>query len=147
MDFEQVIKLIECVDTSNVANLRLKMDQFEIEISKDERIKEDIRKPKITIDDAKMESTQIENEQECENTESYITAPLMGTFYRAPAPEEAPFVEVGTTVRKGDVVGLLEAMKMINEIQAPYDCIIEDILVENGTLASFEAPVFAVKRL
>lgn len=66
-----------------------------------------------------------------------IKAPLMGTFYRAAAPGEAPFVSVGDEVHKGDVVGIIEAMKLMNEITAPTDGVITEILAEDGSIVEF----------
>lgn len=71
-----------------------------------------------------------------------IQAPLVGTYYAAPAPDAQPFVAVGDKVKKGQTVCLIEAMKMISEIPAPCDCIITEILKENGSLAAFNEPIF-----
>ena len=71
----------------------------------------------------------------------FITAPLVGTFYAASAPDAAPYVQVGDKVKKGQTVCLMEAMKMMNEVQAPCDCVIEAILQEDGTLVSFGDPL------
>lgn len=74
--------------------------------------------------------------------EPTINAPLVGTFYAAPGPDQAPFVSVGDRVSKGQPVCLMEAMKMMSEIPAPCDCIIEAVLKANGELASFQEPLF-----
>ena len=71
-----------------------------------------------------------------------VTAPMVGTFYAASAPEQPPFVQVGDRVRKGQPVCLLEAMKMMSEIPAPCDCEITAVLKENGALVSFGEPLF-----
>ena len=76
-----------------------------------------------------------------------ITAPLVGTFYAASGPDSAPFVKAGDQVRKGQTVCILEAMKMMSEIPAPMDCVIEEVLMDNGSLAGFDAPLFRVRRL
>lgn len=68
---------------------------------------------------------------------SFITAPLVGTFYVASEPGADPFVQPGQKVKKGQTVGLLEAMKMMSEVQAPRDCVIEEILAQDGALVSF----------
>ena len=70
-----------------------------------------------------------------------ITAPLVGTFYAASAPDAAPFVQVGDKVKKGQTVCLMEAMKMMNEVHVPCDCTIEAILQEDGALVSFGDPL------
>ena len=71
-----------------------------------------------------------------------VTAPLVGTFYAAPAPDQAPFVAVGDRVKKGQTVCLIEAMKMMSEVPAPCDCVIEEILKANGELVAFGEPLF-----
>lgn len=71
----------------------------------------------------------------------FITAPLVGTFYAAPAPDKDPYVQPGDAVKKGDTVCLLEAMKMMSEVTAPCDCVIEEIMVADGELCSFGAPL------
>lgn len=78
---------------------------------------------------------------------AFIKAPLVGTFYAAAQPGEAPFVKPGDRVKKGQTVCILEAMKMINEIPAPCDCVIEQVLAEDGALMSFDQPMFAVREL
>ena len=70
-----------------------------------------------------------------------ITAPLVGTFYAAPAPGEEPFVRPGDAVKKGQTVCLMEAMKMMNEVKAPCDCVIEAVLQQDGALVSFGDPL------
>ena len=71
----------------------------------------------------------------------FITAPLVGTFYAASAPDAAPYVQVGDHVKKGQTVCLMEAMKMMNEVQAPCDCVIEAVLQQDGALVSFGDPL------
>lgn len=71
-------------------------------------------------------------------------SPMVGTFYRAASPGAAFFVEVGQTVKKGDVVCILEAMKMMNQIEAEQGGVIESILVENGKAVEFDQPLFTI---
>ena len=74
-----------------------------------------------------------------------VTAPLVGTFYAAPAPDQPPFVSVGDRVKKGQTVCLIEAMKMMSEVPAPCDCVIEAVLKEDGQLAAFGEPLLRYK--
>ena len=71
-----------------------------------------------------------------------ISAPLVGTYYAAPAPEQPPFVAAGDRVKKGQTVCLIEAMKMMSEVPAPCDCVIEEVLKANGELVAFGEPLF-----
>lgn len=70
-----------------------------------------------------------------------ITAPLVGTFYVAPSPDKDPYVQPGDHVKKGDTVCLLEAMKMMSDVTAPCDCVIDEIMAVDGELVSFGAPL------
>ena len=72
---------------------------------------------------------------------SFVTAPLVGTFYVAPSPDKDPYVQPGDHVKRGDTVCLLEAMKMMSEVTAPCDCVIEEIVATDGELVSFGAPL------
>lgn len=73
---------------------------------------------------------------------AFITAPVVGTYYAAPAPENPPFVVAGDRVSKGQTVCMMEAMKMLSEIPAPCDCIIEEILKADGELAAYGEALF-----
>jgi acetyl-CoA carboxylase biotin carboxyl carrier protein len=77
----------------------------------------------------------------------FITAPLVGTFYRAAAPDAPPFVEAGDKVKKGKTLCILEAMKLMNEFQAEFDLEIVAILVENGRMVEYGTPLFEVRRV
>ena len=78
---------------------------------------------------------------------SVIKAPLVGTFYAAPSPEAAPFVKAGDPVKKNDTVCILEAMKMMSEVPAPCDCVIEEVLSASGELVGFGQPLFRIREL
>jgi acetyl-CoA carboxylase biotin carboxyl carrier protein len=74
-----------------------------------------------------------------------VTSPFVGTFYRTPAPDQPPFVEVGTVVRKGKVLCIIEAMKLMNEIESELDGKVSEILVPNGTPVEFGQPLFRIE--
>ena len=82
-----------------------------------------------------------------EDDTAYITSPIVGTFYAAPAPDAAPFVKVGDHVKDGQTVCILEAMKLMNEIQSDFDCEIEAVLVSNEQKVEYGQPLFRVKKL
>ena len=69
---------------------------------------------------------------------------MVGSFYRAASPDSAPFIEVGSTVKKGEVLCIIEAMKLLNEIESEHDGIIKKILVENGQPVEFGEPLFVI---
>ena len=76
-----------------------------------------------------------------------VTAPLVGVFYAAPAPEEPPYVTAGAQVKKGDTLCLIEAMKMMSEVPAPADCVVEAVLVKDGEAVGVGAPLFRIRRV
>ena len=77
---------------------------------------------------------------------SYITSPFVGTFYRSPGPDSAPFVDVGTRIKKGQVLCIVEAMKLMNEIEAEIDGVIVQCLVDNGHPVEYGEPLFKIKQ-
>ena len=74
-----------------------------------------------------------------------ITCPLVGTFYSSPAPDAEDYVKVGDTVKKGQVIGIVEAMKLMNEIESEVDGVIAEVLVKNGEMVDYGKPLFRVK--
>jgi acetyl-CoA carboxylase biotin carboxyl carrier protein len=76
-----------------------------------------------------------------------IKSPMVGTFYRAPAPDAEPYVHVGSVVQKGQVLCIIEAMKLLNEIEAEFSCRIVEILVENAQPVEYNQPLFRVEKM
>ena len=76
-----------------------------------------------------------------------VTAPLVGVFYAAPGPEDPPFAPVGARVGKGEPLCLIEAMKMMSEVPAPADCVVEEVLAKNGEAVGRGAPLFRIRRV
>ena len=74
-----------------------------------------------------------------------IKAPIAGIFYRAPSPDEEPFVKEGDTVKKGDTIGLMEAMKLMNEIPAPCDGIVREIIAKDSEFCEFDKPIITIE--
>ena len=73
-----------------------------------------------------------------------ITSPLVGTFFDSPSPSAEPFVKVGDKVEKGQTIAIIEAMKLMNEIEAEYDGIVTDVLVENEAVVEYGQPLFVI---
>ena len=84
---------------------------------------------------------------EREEQSEVVSAPLVGVFYAASAPEESPYVTAGTQVKKGDTLCLIEAMKMMSEVPAPADCVVEEILARDGEAVGMGAPLFRIRRV
>ena len=75
---------------------------------------------------------------------SVVKAPIVGTFYAAASPEDAPFVKVGDTVKKGDVLMIIESMKLMNEVTSDFDGVVEEILVANGDAVEYDQPLMRI---
>ena len=101
----------------------------------------DIPRP-VAREESPLESS---NCKEMGNEQSYVTAPIAGIFYRQSQPGEPPYVEVGQRVKKGDVICLVEAMKMINRIAANHDGVLKEFLVENERFVEYGAPLALIK--
>ncbi|NLN13336.1 MAG: acetyl-CoA carboxylase biotin carboxyl carrier protein, partial [Arcobacter skirrowii] len=76
-----------------------------------------------------------------------INAPMVGTYYSAPSPDAPQFCAIGDIVRKGQTLCILEAMKIMNEVEAEFDCKIIDILVQNGSPVEYDMPIFVVEKI
>lgn len=76
-----------------------------------------------------------------------INSPMVGTFYEKPSPDSAPFVKVGDVVKKGQTLAIIEAMKIMNEIEAEFDCKILEVLAKDSQPVEFDMPLFAVEKM
>ena len=74
-----------------------------------------------------------------------VKSPIVGTFYQAPSPDKPPFVKVGDTVKKGDIIMIIESMKLMNEVQSEFDGVVERILVTDGQPVEFDQPIMIIK--
>ena len=93
----------------------------------------------------KVSQTAADNEVLDKDVEQQkITSPMVGTFYRASSPDSSPFVDIGSTVKKGDTLCIIEAMKLLNEIESDKDGVIKAILFENGQPVEFGEPLFII---
>jgi len=81
------------------------------------------------------------------STDTFITSPFVGTFYRSSGPETPAFVEVGSTVQRGQPLCIVEAMKLFNELEAEFPCVIEAVLLENAQPVEYGAKLFRVRKL
>ena len=93
------------------------------------------------------EQSETVPQSEEDQTGSLVTSPLVGTFYAAPSQDLPPYVQVGDKVKKGQVLAIVEAMKLMNEIESDFDCEIEAVLVSNEQKIEYGQPLFKVKKL
>lgn len=150
MNVEQIEKLVEIVERSSLTEFSYKDDEVKITMSKLEHAPViaggmPMTPPPFAVPESA--SVTAEKEEEKEDEAVLITSPIVGTFYAAPAPDAAPFVKVGDHVKNGQTVCILEAMKLMNEIQSEFDCEIETVLVSNEQKVEYGQPLFRVKKL
>lgn len=94
---------------------------------------------------AQSASQTAEAKQDAAISGNVVKSPIVGTFYAAPSPDKAPFVRVGDTVKKGDVIMIIESMKLMNEIQSEFDGTVKEILVSDGQAVEFDQPVMVIE--
>lgn len=90
---------------------------------------------------------QVASEGASESSGEKICSPMVGTFYKSPSPDAAPFVKVGDKIAKGQTLAIIEAMKIMNELEAEFNCKIVDILVEDGQPVEYDMPLFVIERV
>jgi len=151
MTFKEIKELIEIFDESNLTKLSIKENEFKIELDKTSQVVAPTQTPVAQPAPAQTTTTPTISEapQAPANDENvdYIKSPMVGTFYQAPSPESPAYVKVGDKVKAGQTVCIVEAMKIMNEITAEYDCEILEILVEDGQAVEFDTPLFKVKKV
>ena len=142
MELEELKELIELLKATDITELQLEKDGTKIKIKR-EKILSSIEMP-VKKTQVFNEKITLETEEESQRLVT-VTAPIVGTFYRSPAPDAAPFVEVGLRVKKGQVLCIVEAMKLMNEIESDVDGIIVKALVENGQPVEYGEPLFLIE--
>lgn len=143
MTNQEIFDLMDRFERSNLQSMKLSMQDFSIELSHPAPAAAPAVIPMSAPAAAVSAAPATPAPAAPEAPEApAITAPLVGTYYAASAPDQAPFVAVGDRVSKGQTVCLIEAMKMMSEVPAPCDCVIEEILKANGELVAFGEPLF-----
>lgn len=146
MDLEKIEGLIKIIENSSLTEFTLKEGDLKITMSKlDHPPVVAAGMPVAPAPAAPAEAPAAEVKEEDEKL--FITSPIVGTFYSAPAPDAPAFVKVGDQVKNGQTVCILEAMKLMNEIQSDFDCEIEAVLVSNEQKVEYGQPLFRVKKL
>ncbi|MYA36475.1 MAG: acetyl-CoA carboxylase biotin carboxyl carrier protein [Gammaproteobacteria bacterium] len=149
MDIRKVKKLIELLETSDIAEIEIKEGEEAVRISRASSVTPvAVAAPApVAAAPAPAPAAQAEAKPEeppAAETGNLVTSPMVGTFYRAPAPSSPPYVEVGQQIKEGDVIGIVEAMKMMNQIESEFSGVVEAILVEDGKPVEFGQPLVRV---
>ena len=138
---KEIIYILEHSDVNEI-EIRIWGKTYRVvkAVSPDESVAPAVRSTAESSDDS-PESVEIENEQSGDK----INSPMPGTFYRSSSPDADPFVKEGDQVVKGDTLCIIEAMKIMNEIEAEENGTIEKVLVENGSPVEFDQPLFVLR--
>ena len=157
IDIHKIAKLIELVSNSDVSEINLKQGEEELKITRQKEVVQAVQSvvaaapiaqapvvapaapaaaPAPAAPAAAPAASATPNEAKL------MKSPMVGTFYRSASPTAAPFVEEGASVKEGDTLCIIEAMKMMNQIQADRSGVIKKILVENGSTVEFDQPLF-----
>ncbi len=150
MEFEQLITLITAVSDSELTRFSYEENGTVIQMRKEKEQK------LVTVNGVPQELPVLMEQsagqgagqntgKETENVSgNVVSSPLVGTFYASSSPEAEPFVKVGDSVKKGQVLGIVEAMKLMNEIESEYDGIVKQILVSNEDVIEYGQPMFVI---
>lgn len=144
MEFEDLKELIELVKDTDITEIQVEKDGSKVKIKREKILSSlDMAVHKTP---AMREKISAESEDETQRLVT-VTSPIVGTFYRSPTPDAAHFVEVGIKVSKGQVLCIIEAMKLMNEIESDVDGLVVKILVENGQPVEYGEPLFLIEPL
>lgn len=153
MEFEKILELIHAVSDSNLTKFHLADGewQLDMETNKQQQVKTVVVKESDGVQIAAAPVNEIaftDDSQEDKDekvTGNVVKSPLVGTFYRASSPDSEPFVKVGDTVKKGQVLAIVEAMKLMNEIESEFDGTVKEILVENEQMVEYGQALFVIE--
>jgi len=144
LDFEQLRELIRLLDESNLTEIEVEHDDDRIRVRRDPGAGSIASQPGAPAQVGT--STHASGTQPAEEDDNnYVTSPFVGTFYRAPSPKNDAFVEVGDTIVPGQVLCIVEAMKLMNEIESEVEGTIVDVLVENGKPVEYGDRLFRIE--
>jgi acetyl-CoA carboxylase biotin carboxyl carrier protein len=152
IDFDEINRIIKLLEEKNLAEFELEVEGFKVKIARNIPVYYGPGAPPAAPalyqpPSAGLADTPPSAESaalEAKGSIQYVTSPMVGTFYRAPAPNSPPFVEVGDPVKKKQTLCIVEAMKLMNEIECDVDGVVKEIFVENGKPVEFGAKLFAI---
>ena len=140
MNIKEIKELIEIVEASSLSEFSLKEGNLEINMKKSVTVPE---AGALALREISRPAVQEEEPEE----DTYIMSPMVGTFYSSPAPDAVSYVNVGDTVKKGQTLCIIEALKLMNEIECEYDAEIISVMVSNEQKVEYGQPLFKVKKI
>ena len=153
MDLRKIKKLIEMLQESDLNEIEVKEGEESVRINRKKEsvihastpisVGQNLNQSSVPL--PQTDNSEIENGQAAEDL-NHITSPMVGTFYRKPAPDKEPFIEVGQTVKKGDTVCIIEAMKMMNQVKSEFDGKVIAINIEDGDPVEFGQELISIEK-
>lgn len=161
LELKDIKELIELINQTDISKFEYEYEDMRIGIEKKEVVLNIDNEPKYINESRNIKADERKFEKNIHNTieilndnieESddenihFVKSPIVGTFYDSPSPDSPPFVKIGDSVKKGDVLCIIEAMKIMNEIKAEYDGVIEELMLENEDIVEYNQPIMAIRR-
>ncbi len=140
MEMENIIKLIQTVSESSLTSFKYTEGDSSLSLEINRRVVYN-QAPEIQITPA-VTGAKATNEDSCKLT---INSPMVGTFYTAKSEDSEPYITVGDVVKKGQIIGIVEAMKLMNEIESAYDGIVDSVLVKNKDMVEYGQALVSIK--
>lgn len=160
MDINEIMKLIQAVSDSELTSFELEEGNVKVSLKREKEVPQIVNVTTTGVEQAAPAVMAVQAaampvqaaapaaapaQDQGIASDKVVTSPLVGTFYNASSPEAAPFAQVGDTVKKGQVLGIIEAMKLMNEIESEYDGVVEAILVNNEDVVEYGQPLFRIR--
>ena len=149
MELEHILKIIDKVSESGVTSFYYEEGNLKLSVKKKE--KQVVAAAPVQMAALPAETVSVPlaapaapSQEAALPAGNMVESPLVGTFYSAPSPDADEFVKVGDTVKKGQVLGIIEAMKLMNEVESEYDGVVKAILVENEQMVEYGQPLFII---
>ncbi|RVZ61112.1 acetyl-CoA carboxylase biotin carboxyl carrier protein [Helicobacter pylori] len=156
MNLSEIEELIKEFKASDLGHLKLKHEHFELVLDKESAYAKknalnSAHSPAPIMVEASMPSTQAPVPMVCtpivDKKEDFVLSPMVGTFYHAPSPGAEPYVKAGDTLKKGQIVGIVEAMKIMNEIEVEYPCKVVSVEVGDAQPVEYGTKLIKVEKL
>lgn len=145
MNYEDIKKLIDDMGNSKLTEISIDFpDGTKIGMKKEVKVVEKVQEKNIQHIEQKEVNEIVETETQEDNCK-IVKSPMVGTFYLKPDPNSNPYVEIGKKVKKGDILCIIEAMKLMNEIECEFDGEIAEIFVKDGEMVEYGKPLFKIK--
>ena len=147
IDYKEIKKLIDFMEEKNLSQFELEVEGFKIKFCKNQQsvLPTGTVQQIISSPESDGSNAQTSDQPEEKDNRHFIFSPMVGTFFRSPDPSSPPFADIGESVKKNQTLCIIEAMKLMNEIEADVDGTIDEVFVENGKPIEYGQRLFAIK--